>query len=165
MPSQRWRLSIAALPLFLACSHDRGDPLDIDVDGLEVPVGAELQEWLAAGGYQDLPGESQIHESSGPHGRVRSFLSVGLEESLAAGGEHPRGVASIKELYDGDRLNGWAVSVKIDDDSADGEGWYWYEVFDTAPDATPWVDGTGADHCADCHGSGRDYIRLPYPLE
>lgn len=156
------------LPLLIGCGSDSGDPLDIDDDAaadLEIPVGEELQPWLAAGGYQELPAESGIHASTGPHGRVRSFVSPGLSDSLAAGGDHPRGVAAIKELYDGDTLNGWAVSVKIEDDSAGGEGWYWYEVFSTAADAEPAVDGTGVDGCTGCHASGRDYVRLPFPLE
>lgn len=161
--------SMAAVPLLIACSTDKGDPLDIDEDtaaALEIPVGDELQPWLAAGEYEDFEAESEVHASSGPHGRVRTFLSPGLSESLAAGGDHPLGVAAVKELYDGDALNGWVVSVKIADDSAGGENWYWYEVFDPAPDATPAVAGTGANNCVDCHGSGgQDYILTPYPLE
>ena len=155
--------------LLLACGTDRGTPLDIDGDaaaGLEIPVGAELQPWLAEQAYADFEGESEIHESSGPHGRVRTFVSPGLSASLAAGAAtHPRGVAAIKELFDGDEPNGWVVSVKIEDDSAGGEGWYWYEVFDPSPDAEPVVNGTGAGGCTGCHDAGIDYVRIPFPLE
>lgn len=154
-----------------ACgSDDRGDPLNIDGDAaasFELPVGAAaLQPWLAARNYEDLPSESAVHESSGPHGLVRTFLSPGLAASLAGGSDvHPRGVGSVKELYDGGNLRGWAVSVKIAEDSAGGDGWYWYEVFEPSPDAAPATDGTGAGICTGCHGSGDDYVLVPYPLE
>lgn len=156
--------------LLAACGTDRGAPLDIDGDAaadLEIPVGADLlQPWLADRAYADFAAESDIHPSSGPHGRVRTFLSPGLVASLDAGADvHPRGVAAIKELYDGDAPNGWAVSVKIEDDSAGGAGWYWYEVFDPSPDAAPFVNGTGADGCAGCHDAGADYVLAPFPLE
>jgi hypothetical protein len=95
---------------------------------------------------------------------VRTFVSPGLAGSLAAGGDHPRGVGAVKELYDGDDLSGWAVSVKIAEDSAGGDGWYWFEVFDTAPGASPAVDGTGAGSCTGCHDDGQDYVRVPFPL-
>ncbi len=153
-----------------ACGTDRGTPLDIDGDAaadLEIPVGAELlQPWLADRSYADFTGESEVHESSGPHGPVRTFLSPGLAASLEAGAEvHPRGVAAIKELYDGDTLDGWVVSVKIDDESAGGAGWYWYEVFDPSPDAAPFVNGTSADGCVNCHDAGIDYVRVGFPLQ
>jgi hypothetical protein len=156
--------------LLAACGTDRGTPLDIDGDAaadLEIPVGADLlQPWLADRAYADFAGESAVHESSGPHGPVRTFLSPGLVASLETGaGVHPRGVAAIKELYVGDTLDGWVVSVKIDDDSAGGAGWYWYEVFDPAPDAKPVVNGTSADGCVGCHDAGIDYVRIGFPLE
>jgi hypothetical protein len=163
-------LPCAALLAVAACSSDdRGDPLDIDGDAagsFELPVGPALQPWLADRGYQDLPSESAVHESRGPHDLVRTFLSPGLAASLADGdGLHPRGVGAVKELYDGDTLRGWAVSVKIAEDSAGGDGWYWYEVFDTSADAAPATDGTGAGICTNCHGSGEDYVRVSFPLE
>lgn len=169
--SRRTALPFAAAATLLlqACSStDRGDPLELDGDaaaGLEIPAGGGLQAWLGAGGYSEFPAESQVRRSSGPHGRVRSFVSPGLFDSLSAGGDHPRGAGAVKELHDGDGLRGWAVSVKIAGDSAGGEGWYWYEVDGTGPDASPSVDGTGADGCAGCHESGRDFVRLLFPLE
>jgi hypothetical protein len=151
-----------------ACGTDAGEPLDVDGDAaaaFEIPVGAALQPWLIARGYQDLAAESAPHASSGPHGRVRTFLSPGLATSLAAGNDaHPRGVGAVKELYDGDDLRGWAVEVKVADESAGGAGWYWYEVFGTAETSEPVVDGTAADGCTGCHGRGADYVRVRLPL-
>jgi hypothetical protein len=168
--SRRAALPAACASLLFACSGtDRGDPLELDGDaaaGLDIPAGAGLQAWLGAGEYAEFPAESEVHASTGPHGRVRSFASPSLFESLSAGGgDHPRGAGAVKELYDGDDLRGWAVSVKIADDSAGGEGWYWYEVDGTGAGASPAVDGTGADGCTGCHESGRDYVRLRFPLE
>jgi hypothetical protein len=170
MPIRTLSGPICAALLLAACGTDRGTPLDIDGDAaadLEIPVGADLlQPWLAERAYADFAGESEIHESSGPHGRVRTFLSPGLAASLDAGADvHPRGVAAIKELYEGDAPNGWAVSVKIEEDSAGGAGWYWYEVFDPSPDAAPFVNGTGADGCTGCHDAGIDFVRAPFPLQ
>ena len=129
------------------------------------PVGEDLQPWLVDRAYEDLPAESEISASSGPHGRVRTFVSQGLSDSLAAGGDHPVGVGAVKELYDGDEVSGWVVSVKVADESAGGDGWYWYEVFDTSADATPEVNGTGAGGCTGCHDGGRDFVQLPFPLQ
>jgi hypothetical protein len=162
------RTLACALVVLAGCTDD-GDPLRVDGDaaaGFEIPVGDALHPWLVARGYQDLPAESAPHASSGPHGRVRTFLSPGLAASLAAGNEsHPRGVGAVKELYDGDDVRGWAVEVKVEESSAGGAGWYWYEVFGTAANAEPVVDGTGADGCTGCHGRGADYVRVPFPLQ
>jgi hypothetical protein len=154
--------------LLAACGTDPGDPLDVDGDAaaaFEIPVGDDLQPWLVAGSYRDLPSESRPHSSAGPHGRVRTFLSPGLADSLAAGADvHPRGVGAVKELYDGDDVRGWAVEVKVADDSASGAGWYWYEVFGTSAASEPVVDGTAADGCTGCHGRGTDFVRVAFPL-
>jgi hypothetical protein len=149
-----------------ACSPDPGDPLDVDGDAaasFEVPVGAALQPWLIARGYEAMRAEPAPHPTAGPHGRVRTFFSPALVASLAGAGEHPRGAGAVKELYDGDDLRGWAVEVKVQDDSASGDGWYWYEVFGTDVDSEAVVDGTGAGGCTGCHGRGTDFVRAALP--
>lgn len=128
---------------------------------------AALQAWLAARSYEEWQAERAPHPSSGPHGgKVRTFVSASLAGSLAAGVDHPRGAAAVKELYgSGAEVTGWAVSVKLADDSADGDGWYWYEVFSTAPGAPADYAGVGLDLCSDCHVAGEDYVLIPYPLQ
>ena len=55
----------------------------------------------------------------------------------------------MKELYDGigGSIIGYAVAVKVDADSAGGDGWYWYERVHTSVCA----DATGVALCASCH--------------
>lgn len=126
--------------------------------------GAELLPWLEAGEYLAWAAESGVHPSSGPHGGgVRTFVNDVLLASLAAGSpSHPVGAAAIKELYgDGGSVIGWAVEVKLQADSAGGDGWYWYELFGT----DLYADGTGEGICTGCHGGGNDYVLTPFPLQ
>ena len=75
---------------------------------------------------------------------------------------HPRCAAAVKELYGmGNTLLGHAVMVKLEDDSADGQGWYWYELYD----GTVYANGPGETLCTGCHSSGADYFRSPFPLQ
>lgn len=125
---------------------------------------AALQAWLADDGYAGYLPESTRHPSSGPHGAVRTFVNARLAGSLATcASPHPVGSAAVKELYDGDALSGWAVMVKTE--AAQGAGhWYWYEVFDTAPDAEAPYAGQGLDTCTGCHDGGLDAVRVAWPL-
>ncbi|MCX4243563.1 hypothetical protein [Paraliomyxa miuraensis] len=125
---------------------------------------AELVPWLESGEYQGWTSESGIHPSAGPHGAgVLTFVNDALLASLeAANPAHPQDAATVKELYDaGGSLVGWAVMVKIQPDSASGDGWYWYEVVDT----TVYADGTGEALCTGCHNGGVDYVLTPFPLQ
>lgn len=125
---------------------------------------AALLAWLQEGRYRDWAAESASHPSAGPHGgRVRTFLDPALFASLdAADTSHPAGAAAVKELYfNGDTVRGWAVMVKLQADSDDGRGWYWYETFGSgAP-----LEGVGLGVCTGCHASGRDFVRIPFPLQ
>lgn len=138
-------------------------------DPNRVPTsGVDLFAWLQAGRYRGFAAESGVHASAGPHGGgVRTFLNDVLAESLAAGAAaHPTGAAAVKELYAADRttLTGWAVEVKVQDESAGGQGWYWYEVFSTTDGSRP-IEGLGNPVCTGCHAQGRDYVRIPFPLQ
>ncbi len=165
-----------------ACTDDGDDPAQgPDAAPAQGPDAAPLQpgevpseagalfSFLTAGGYVDFSSESAVHVSTGPHGRVRTFLNPALADSLAAQAvEHPAGAAAIKELYaqDGVTLRGWAVSVKTQDLSDGGQGWYWYEVFSTTDGTSPVADGDGEALCTGCHNNGgSDYILAPYPLQ
>lgn len=128
----------------------------------------ELFAYLQDGGYRGFARESAVHASAGPHGgSVLTFVNGALERSLAAGSAtHPKGAAAVKEIYGTDRatLTGWAVEVKTEADSAGGRGWYWYEVFSTSNGSRP-IEGAGNAACTGCHAEGRDYVRIPYPLQ
>ena len=128
---------------------------------------AELFAWLQAGRYRGFAAESGVHGSAGPHGGVRTYVNGVLAASLAAGNAaHPSGAAAVKELYAPDRttLTGWAVEVKVQADSAGGQGWYWYEVFSTTDGSRP-IEGLGNAICTGCHAQGTDYVRIPFPLQ
>lgn len=140
-----------------------------DVGPGQVPVGgSRLFGWLKAGSYKAFARESAVHLSIGPHGSVRVYLNPTLEASLKASREtHPVNSAAVKEIYESDKttLKGWAVSVKFQADSADGNGWYWYEVLSVTDGQSPVADGRGLSGCANCHGSGKDYLITRYPLQ
>lgn len=130
---------------------------------------AALQLWLAERSYKSWPHETGAHESAGPHGDVLAYMTPALIASLrrGKGNAHPKGVAAVKELYEQGKLNGWAVSVKVADDSADGRNWYWYEVLSTAPDAKAPYQGKGFELCRDCHfeRGGNDLVQSQFPLK
>jgi hypothetical protein len=122
-----------------------------------------LEAWLSEGSYLGWASESAPHPSAGPHfGTVRVFLNDALFESLDAGmAEHPAGAAAVKELYgSGSTLQGWSVIVKVAAESDGGRGWYWYEGFGSVR-----VAGVGVSGCSGCHSLGRDYVRIPFPLQ
>jgi hypothetical protein len=124
----------------------------------------ELLAWLEQGIYREWAAESAPHPSAGPHfGIVRTFLNPVVLASLAAGpGGHPAGSALVKELYGSDvRVQGWSVMVKLQDDSAGGAGWYWFERFG----GSTFTSAVGAPVCTGCHSLGNDFVRTPYPLQ
>lgn len=166
---------LCVLPLVSALGACAGPGDEGDEDGLpepledaepdQVPTDPEvLLAWLRAEPYLEWPAESAIHASTGPHfGNVRTWVNPALVDSLDAGDEqHPAGAATVKELYaDGQTRRGWSVSIKLADDSEDGDQWLWYEWYDGAVLAS----GSGLSVCTGCHGSGVDFVRTPFPLQ
>ena len=155
----------AALLALPACGGDgEGELPDNDV-----PADPEaLFELLSSGGYKEFASESAAHPSDGPHDAgVRVFLNPALDKSLAAGNAaHPKGAAAIKELGVKDGAPaGWAVFVKTADDSAAGDGIYWYEIFSTTDGSDPPYSGNGLSACKGCHASGDDFYLSAYPLQ
>ncbi len=130
-----------------------------------VPTAAQaLQAWLRAGNYLGWPSESARHPSAGPHGgMVRTFVNPALFDSLSTEqAQHPAGAAAVKELYfSGQTVRGWAVMVKLQADSDGGQGWYWLEDFGSGRP----IEGIGHPTCTGCHSLGRDYVRIPFPLQ
>jgi len=143
-----------------------------DIDSA-VPTGQdELFTYLKSGAYTEFAAqESSPHPTRGPHTNlgwpVRVFLDPIIDASLEAGNKsHPVGSSIVKEMYDGDdELQGWAVMVKTSDDSANGKGWFWYEVTSTTSGADPVAIGNGVQLCQGCHFIGKDFVLSNYPLE
>lgn len=167
-------LLFSSLALSIGCTEQDDatteDPVPDDsvttADGVPLEATA-LHTYLRGGAYRQWAGESQVHASTGPHGgRVRTYLSPGLLASLNGGGAHPKDAVAIKELYSsGDTVTGWAVGAKLQADSGNGAGWYWYEVFSVQPGARPAFAGRGLALCSNCHASGRDFVLTPFPLQ
>ena len=132
-----------------------------------VPTSSDdLFKWLQAGKYKSWSKESAIHTSIGPHDDVLTYINSSLEDSLK--GEpaaHPAGAAAVKELYKEGKQYGWAVSVKIQPDSARGQGWYWYEVVSMTDGSKLMGAGLGVPLCWGCHSPGKDFVLSKYPLE
>ena len=143
-----------------------------DVDSA-VPTDLEdLFSYLQDGSYKSFAAqESSQHPTRGPHTNVswpvRVFMDPLINASLAAGNtSHPAGSSIVKEMYDGDGdLQGWAVMVKTQDDSAGGKGWFWYEVTSTRSGSNPVAAGNGVQLCQGCHFIGRDFVLTDYPLQ
>ena len=128
----------------------------------------QLFDWLKAENYKSWSHESEPHKSAGPHpSSVIAYLNPVLDQSLAAGASaHPKGAAAVKELFNpSGELNGWAVSVKTEEDSKAGDGWFWYEILGTSPDSRIVAADNGVPLCFGCHTPGRDFILIPHPLK
>lgn len=180
--SQFWlasRVSCALLLVALAPSCADGDDLAADARAAEfdggagqadampsasVPVQAgPLFAFLQSGDYESFLAEPEAHASTGPHGRVRTFFNSSLATSLGDGStEHPVGAATIKELFSGESLTGWAVMVKTEAGAA-ADSWYFYEIFSTTDGSSPVADGNGVSLCSGCHSGGSDFVLSGLP--
>ena len=142
------------------------------VDSIVPVTKDELFSYLQAGSYKDFAAqESGQHPTSGPHTKigwpVQVFLGPKLDASLKAGNaSHPAGSSAVKEMYDANgNLQGWAVMVKTADESANGKGWFWYEITSTTDGSEPVAAGNGVPLCFGCHFPGSDFVLTGYPLK
>ena len=79
------------------------------------------------------------------------IVQLRLQAGTGGSGEFPVGAASVKELYSGTNVVGYAVSLRIKTGPS-GDSWYWYENG---------FGGVGITSCTGCHskaGSGGTYI-------
>ena len=167
LTSLLWSLLLTACASELSKNSDDSVAdamLSSQTDAGAVPTMAgPLFPFLQERSYEDYPAEPSAHPSAGPHGRVRSFFNQSLADSLAAGSSlHPIGSASIKELYEGSSLIGWAVMVKTEA-PASASSWYFYEILSINNPSNPVADGHGVPGCANCHSAGNDFIRSSLP--
>lgn len=132
---------------------------------------AELFKWLKTGDYKEFEArESKPHPSQGPHTAidlpVQVYMNDVVAESLAAGEKHALGSVIVKEMFtEGGGLNGWAVMVKTQAESAKGNGWFWYEVTSVSDPNAIAAIGNGVQGCAQCHSHGEDMVLTQYPLK
>jgi hypothetical protein len=151
------------------CSDDD----DADAGDAQTPPtnGADVESWLAGGMYKTWKAETAVHaaRAPSPHSFNRIFVNDVLAAAAAGTANFPKGAAAVKELYASATATtpiGYAVSLKIADDSAAGAGWYWYERFEGAgvvADGTG-DSGTAKSICAGCHNAaGADADHTPSP--
>ncbi len=125
----------------------QGDPQLPPVTG-----GKDLTDWLQAGFYKTWHCEAMPHPAGkhGAHGTNR-ICSNDVLAAASDRAEYPVGSASVKELYSGASISGYAVSERIKA-GAGGDSWYWNEYG---------FGSVGNPSCTGCHslaGSGGDYI-------
>ncbi len=153
----------ALLPLCLAvsCGAPAGGPPGGTGDGGTSTDGGidvsrnGLVQFALSGQHRAWKAEPAVHASSGPHGKVRTFLNDVLNDSLKANNAtHPNGSIAVKEIYDsaGTTVRGYAVDVK---DPQTGE-WVFFEGF--APGYDDYYFRGTSNLCGNCHAGGRDYV-------
>ena len=153
----------------LAASPDFGTSGQVDMAMAgDVPVSAgALYEFLKADRYKTFAAEAAIQPSTGPHGRVRTYVNDTLLASLQASNTtHPVGSAAVKELYGpgDDVLKGWAVEVKVSQDKGNGSDWYWWYEPSNTNGTMPASEGLGLGGCTGCHGGGTDFVLSAGPF-
>lgn len=125
---------------------------------------ASTGAFLFAGSYTMWRVEPAIHDSAGPHGGgVRSYYNDKYADAWNADSfPMPVGSMSVKELYDGMEIDGWAAAIKTSEGSGK-DTWTWYEVLNANKDPMDY-DFFGVAHptCEGCHsGSMKDYSLAP----
>lgn len=152
--------------------------------------GDDVEAWLADGAYKNWSCEAAIHEARAPspHGFNRICSNDLVAQNASGDGPWPKGAAAVKELYaaaDDTAPVGYAVYLKLQDDSADGSNWYWYERVPLDSEAPHDAQGVVADGpgssgpaqtiCVGCHAAagsdaahtpsagGRDQVYTPVP--
>jgi hypothetical protein len=131
-----------------------------EVDPQVPPQGAAaLSAWLATGAYRAWACEPAPHAARPPgaHGMNRICSNAAL--SATASGAFPVGAATVKELYSGGQVTGYAVGRKLA--AAGGAAsWYWYERIG----ASTVADGVAVRLCSDCHATAaQDFIFTRVP--
>lgn len=156
--------------LLAACGSDDPSGPGVGGDDQTPPMGATAVEaWLGDGAYKSWAAEAAVHASRepSPHGFNRIFSNDLIAANATGSAAWPKGSASVKELYSdvgGGTPIGVAVYLKLDDDSADGANWYWYERIEgsgVVADGTG-DSGTPKSICVGCHaGAGSDAAHTP----
>jgi len=80
---------------------------------------------------------------------------------------HPVGATAVKEQSEGGTHYGWSVSIKLQEESAYGDGWYWFESVDKTDVSMIPFEGIGQLLCTGCHvrPGNKDLILSGFPLK
>lgn len=153
--------------LSLHCGSDTGaDPqavaVPVDDDGTTIVADkAGLTAYIQSGKYLKWEGEAAVHDSVRSHGgSVRTYFN-GKHLFARRTGTYPMavGAMSVKELYSGGSVSGYAAGVKTRTGSG-ADTWTWYETTGL-PDVQYF--GVANPTCEGCHSadSGRDRSLTP----
>lgn len=136
----------------------------------ELPQGAaDVEAWIEKGTYKSWHCEAAKHEARPPSPHAYNLIcSNNIISTNAEGAAYPKGAAAVKELWgkEGKGIVGYAYYLKIQAESADGNGWYYYEKNPEIKPDTLVADGVGVDGCVGCHSAagsdaahgGHDYV-------
>jgi Cytochrome P460 len=122
----------------------------------------ELEQWLADGVYESWHCEADVHasRSPSPHGYNRICVNDAVADHIDETDPWPEGAAAVKELYSDAKAKqpkGYAVYLKVAEDSDQGAGWYWYErIGDSVPADGLGNAGAAKSVCVGCHLSAGD---------
>ncbi|NER12608.1 hypothetical protein GWK08_04090 [Leptobacterium flavescens] len=134
---------------------------------------SELFAYLSSKKYRSFKTqEKEKHPSAGPHTKIGLPVKVFMNDIIAGSldannAEHPMGSTIVKEMFnaDGD-LAGWAVMAKTQEKTAEGNGWFWYEVTSVEDENSIAAMGNGVIGCISCHNiASKDMVRTAYPLK
>jgi hypothetical protein len=136
-----------------------GDLAGSSADDPQTPPvtgGTALNNWLQRGYYKSWHCDMDKHPAgpNGAHG-VNRICSNNVLSAAPVAAEYPAGSASVKELYSGTTISGYAVAVRVQAGPGN-TSWYWNEFGS---------GGIGIPGCANCHsqaGSGGTFIGRDY---
>lgn len=160
------------LPVAAACGgSDSGadpDALNLEVGNAGTKMDATkdgMTAFIQTREYEQWIKEPEIHPSTGPHGRVRSYFNDRYAQAWRSSTFPMQvGSMSVKELYksNGD-LDGWAVAVKTKA-GAEPETWTWWEAFVSELPEVKFF-GVANPTCEGCHarGAANDRSLTPVP--
>lgn len=154
---------LAIVASLIGCGKSKSDepstvPAPSTVGEIQDTTVEGISAFVQSGDYKTWTAEAAVHDSTGPHGKVRSFFNKTLTDSLkAANTTHPKASIAVKELYesDGTTIKGHALEAKTTDGTG-GDKWLWFEGFKPAFNE---YYGQGLSTCTGCHGSGTDFLR------
>lgn len=129
---------------------------------------AALLAFLDSKSYAGWAKEAEPHASAGPHrGTVRVHYSPKAALARSSDAQtFPAGAASVKELMRDGSLYGYAVWVKVQDATDEGNGFFWYEIIeDENGEKSVYGNSLGSGVCVSCHSAGRDYDLSTLPIE
>jgi hypothetical protein len=132
---------------------DSGQPTTTDDPQLpDTTSAATIDAWLAKGYYKTWKCEAEVQPRGSPHGNNRICSNEAL--SKTTGDKYPVGAVGLKELYNGGKINGYALEIKkLNEQGA--EQWFWYEKIGTSVVA----NGFSAGICSGCHTKApKDFV-------